>query len=113
MPEPDLERISALCELLDHPELAFPSIQVTGTNGKSTIARLTTSLACAHGLTTGVFTSPHVVSVTERMSVCGDPIGDGEFAEEYERLRPYLELVDKRVRPATYFETRAGRALLW
>jgi dihydrofolate synthase/folylpolyglutamate synthase len=113
MPEPDLDRIAALCELLDHPELAFPSIQVTGTNGKSTIASLTTALACAHGLTTGTFTSPHVVSVNERLSVCGEPIGDAEFGEEYERLRPYLELVDERVGRVTYFEALTGLAFLW
>ena len=92
MPEPDLERIAAVCDLLDHPELAYPSIQVTGTNGKSTIARMATSLACAHGLTTGTFTSPHVVSVTERLSVCAGPIPDDEFAEEYGRLlQPIVE----------------------
>jgi dihydrofolate synthase / folylpolyglutamate synthase len=113
MPEPDLERIAALCDLLDHPELAFPSIQVTGTNGKSTIALLTAALACAHGLTTGTFTSPHVVSMTERLSVCGEPIRDEEFAEEYERLRPYLELVDERVGRVTYFEALTGLAFLW
>jgi dihydrofolate synthase/folylpolyglutamate synthase len=113
MPEPDLDRISAVCELLDHPELAYPSIQVTGTNGKSTIARLTTALACAHGLTTGTFTSPHVVSVTERLAVCGAPIADDEFAEEYERLLPYLELVDERVGRVTYFEALTGLAFLW
>ena len=113
MPEPDLDRIAGLCDLLDHPELAYPSIQITGTNGKSTIARLTTALSCAHGLTTGAFTSPHVVSVTERLSVCGDPIADEEFAREYERLRPYLELVDERIGRVTYFEALTGLAFLW
>ena len=72
MPQPDLERISELVKLLDHPELAYPSVQITGTNGKTTTARLVTALACAHGLTTGAFTSPHVVSVTDRLMVCGE-----------------------------------------
>jgi dihydrofolate synthase / folylpolyglutamate synthase len=113
MPEPDLDRIAALCELLDHPELAFPSIQITGTNGKTTTALLTTALACAHGLTTGTFTSPHVVSITERLSICNEPIADDEFAREYERLRPYLELVDERVGRVTYFESLTALAFLW
>jgi len=112
MPQPDLERISELVKLLDHPELAYPSVQITGTNGKTTTARLVTALACAHGLTTGAFTSPHVVSVTDRLMVCGEPIEDEEFAQEYERLRPYLELVDARVGMVTYFEALTGLAFL-
>jgi dihydrofolate synthase/folylpolyglutamate synthase len=113
MPEPDLDRIAEVVTLLDHPELTYPSIQITGTNGKTTTARLTTALACAHGLTTGTFTSPHVVSVTERLSVCGEPIPDEEFVEEYERLRPVLELVDDRAGRVTYFEALTGLAFLW
>jgi dihydrofolate synthase / folylpolyglutamate synthase len=113
MPQPDLERISELVKLLDHPELAYPSVQITGTNGKTTTAGLVTALACAHGLTTGTFTSPHVVSVTDRLTVCGEPIEDDEFAGDYERLRPYLELVDARVGSVTYFEALTGLAFLW
>jgi dihydrofolate synthase/folylpolyglutamate synthase len=112
MPQPDLERISELVNLLDHPELAYPSVQITGTNGKTTTARLVTALACAHGLVTGTFTSPHVVSVTDRLTVCGQAIDDEEFAQQYERLRPYLELVDARVGPVTYFEALTGLAFL-
>jgi dihydrofolate synthase / folylpolyglutamate synthase len=113
MPEPSLDRIAALAELLDHPEVTYPSIHVTGTNGKTTTARLVTALACAHGLTTGTFVSPHLESVTERLSVCGDPIMESDFAEEYERLHPYLESVDAFGRRLTYFETLTGLAYLW
>src|SRR5256885_11498764 len=91
---PDLSRITALAELLDHPERTYPTIHVTGTNGKSTTSRLITSLACAHGLSTGAFTSPHLESPAERLALCGEPISDGEFAEEYERLLPYLLRAD-------------------
>ena len=108
MPEPSLDRIRAVAELLDHPELTFPSIQVTGTNGKTTTARIAGALACAHGLSAGVFTSPHVRSLTERMVVCGEPITEEDLGEEYERLLPYLERVDSAVGPVTYFEI--GRA---
>jgi dihydrofolate synthase / folylpolyglutamate synthase len=114
MPEPSLDRIRALADLLDHPELTYPSIQVTGTNGKTTTARLVTSLACAHGLTTGTFVSPHIDAVNERISVCGRPIQDEEFAEEYEHLRPYLERVDGLGSPrVTYFEALTALAYLW
>src|SRR5438445_10207030 len=91
---PDLSRITALAELLDHPQLTYPSIHVTGTNGKTTTARLVTGLACAHGLTTGTFVSPHLQSVTERLTLCGGEISVAEFGEEYERLLPYLQAVD-------------------
>src|SRR5918911_681543 len=101
---PDLSRITAIAELLDDPELAYPTIHITGTNGKTTTARVATTLACAHGLTTGLYTSPHLLSVTERLQVCGRPIDEAEFAEEYEHLLPYLQTVDARGERVTYFE---------
>jgi dihydrofolate synthase/folylpolyglutamate synthase len=51
MPEPDLDRIRALVELLDGPQLTYPTIHVTGTNGKTTAARIAMRLACSHGIT--------------------------------------------------------------
>src|SRR2546428_1711216 len=91
---PDLSRITALAELLDHPELTYPTVHVTGTNGKTTTARIAASILCAHGLAAGVYTSPHLESVTERIALCLDPISEPEFGEEYGRLLPYLDQVD-------------------
>jgi dihydrofolate synthase/folylpolyglutamate synthase len=113
MPEPSLDRIRELAELLDHPELTYPSIHVTGTNGKTTTARLATAIACAHGLTSGTFISPHVISVNERISLCGEPITDEEFAETYEHLLPFLERVDGLSLRVTYFETLTALAYLF
>jgi dihydrofolate synthase / folylpolyglutamate synthase len=114
MPEPSLERIRAIAQLLDHPERTYPSIHVTGTNGKTTAARVAASVACAHGITTGLFTSPHLLSVTERFSVCGRDMTQDEFAEEWEHLEPFLELVDERGPIAvTYFEAVTALAYLW
>ena len=111
---PDLSRITALAELLDHPELTYPTIHVSGTNGKTTTARLITSLACAHGLSTGTYTSPHLDSPRERLALCGEPISEEEFAEVYERLQPYLGQVDASSEDrVTYFETLTGLAFLW
>jgi dihydrofolate synthase / folylpolyglutamate synthase len=110
---PDLSRITALAELLDDPELAYPTIHITGTNGKTTTARIATAIACAHGLTTGLYTSPHLLSVTERLQVCGRPIGETEFGEEYEHLLPYLQTVDARGERVTYFEALTALAYLW
>jgi len=113
MPEPDLDRVRALAELLDDPQRTYPTIHVTGTNGKTTTARLAAALACAHGLPTGLFTSPHLTSVTERFVVCGERMGEDELGEEYERLLPYLRTVDERVGRVTYFETLTALGYLW
>ncbi len=110
---PDLTRITALAELLDDPQLTYPTIHITGTNGKTTTSRLAAALACAHGLTAGLYTSPHLRSVTERIAVCGEPISELEFGEEYERLLPYLQLVDARGERVTYFETLTALAYVW
>jgi len=113
MPKPDLERIRALTDLLDDPQLRYPTIHVTGTNGKTTTARLIARIACAQGLATGLFTSPHLETVRERLQLCDEPVSEKEFGEEYEHLLPYLRTVDERVGPVTYFEALAALAFLW
>jgi dihydrofolate synthase / folylpolyglutamate synthase len=110
---PDLARITAVAELLDEPQLTYPTIHVTGTNGKTTTARLIADLACEHGLTAGLYTSPHLHSVTERISVCGEAISETEFAEEYDRLLPYFLLVDAKGERVTYFEALTALAFVW
>jgi dihydrofolate synthase/folylpolyglutamate synthase len=113
MPKPDLDRIRALADLLDAPQLTYPTVHVTGTNGKSTTARLVARLACAHGITTGLFTSPHLLSVTERLQLCEQPMTPGEFGQEYGHLVPFLRNVDERVGRVTYFEALTALAYLW
>ncbi|HEX6331284.1 MAG TPA: folylpolyglutamate synthase/dihydrofolate synthase family protein [Actinomycetota bacterium] len=113
LPEPNLDRMRALAELLDDPQRTYPTIHVTGTNGKTTTARLVARLACAHGVTTGLFTSPHLRSVTERFELCGEPITEAEFGAEYEHVLPYLRTVGDRVGAVTYFEALAALAFLW
>jgi dihydrofolate synthase / folylpolyglutamate synthase len=114
MPEPSLDRIRAISDLLDEPQLTYPTIHVTGTNGKTTIARATAALACAHGVPTGLFTSPHLLTVRERLTVCGVEISEQEFAEEWEHLEPFLDLVDAQAHgESTYFEVVTALAFLW
>ena len=114
MPGPSLDRIRALVDYLDHPELTYPTIHVTGTNGKSTAARSAAAVACGHELTAGVYLSPHLVDVTERFNVCGRDMTRGEFAAEWARLAPYLELVDGLgMGEVTYFEAVTALAFLW
>ena len=114
MPEPSLDRIRAVAELLDDPQRTYPTIHVTGTNGKTTIARAAAGIACAHGVTTGLYTSPHLHTVRERLSLCGVEISEEEFAEEWAHLEPYLALVDAGGNgAATYFEVVTALAFLW
>ena len=115
MPGPSLDRIAALADYLDHPELTYPTVHVTGTNGKTTTTRTVTSIACAHNLTVGTFISPHLVSVTERLSLCGESITEEDFAQEYSRLQPLFERVDGLGADlkVTYFEALTALAYLW
>jgi dihydrofolate synthase / folylpolyglutamate synthase len=93
---PDLERISDLVDLLGSPQRSFPSLHVTGTNGKTSTARMIDALLRAFGLRPGRYTSPHLESVTERISVDGAPIPDAAFAAVYDEVAPLAELVDTR-----------------
>jgi dihydrofolate synthase/folylpolyglutamate synthase len=114
MPGPSLDRIAALAEYLDHPERTYPTIHVTGTNGKSTAARVAASVACASGLSTGLYISPHLREVTERFSVCGEDITRTAFAEEWTHLAPYLDVIDGLGHgEVTYFEAVTALAFLW
>jgi len=114
MPGPSLDRIRELVNYLDHPELTYPTVHVTGTNGKSTAARAAAAIACASGLSTVLYLSPHLVDLTERFSVCGEDISHAMFAEEWEHLEPYLEMIDGLgMGQLTYFEAITGLAFLW
>ena len=114
MPGPSLDRIREIVNYLDHPELTYPTIHVTGTNGKTTAARTTAAVACGHGLTSGLFTSPHLRSITERFSVCDVDMTEAEFADAWAYLSPYLDLVDGLGHgPVTYFEAVTALAYVW
>ncbi len=92
--EPSLDRIRELTGLLGDPQRSYPVIHITGTNGKTSTARMTQTLLGARGLRTGLFTSPHLVSMRERISVDGEPLSAGRFVEVYGEIEPYLKLVD-------------------
>lgn len=78
---PSLDAITAMAASLEQPHEAFDSIQVTGTNGKSSTARLIAALLSAHGLRTGLYTSPELHDYTERIEIDGAPITRDQFAE--------------------------------
>ncbi|QES50176.1 dihydrofolate synthase [Streptomyces venezuelae] len=109
--EPSVTRISALMDVLGEPQRAYPSIHVTGTNGKTSTARMIEALLNAFELRTGRYTSPHVQSVTERISLDGAPISAERFVETYRDIRPYVEMVDaSQDYRLSFFEVLTGMA---
>ena len=94
---------------LGEPNKAFPIIHVTGTNGKTSTARMIEAGLRAHGLSTGRYTSPHLSKVTERISIDGAPVSDETFVRIWDEIRPYLQIVDSELEAEgqprlTYFE---------
>jgi dihydrofolate synthase/folylpolyglutamate synthase len=92
----DLARIEELLDVLGSPQRAYPSIHLTGTNGKTSTARIIDSLLLAHGLHTGRYTSPHLETVRERISLDGEPVDEDRFVEIYQQVGPVAELLDAR-----------------
>lgn len=78
--EPSLDGIRALTDAMGRPQDAFASVQVTGTNGKSSTTRLCAALLQAEGLSTAAYTSPHLESYTERIELGGLPVTEADFA---------------------------------
>jgi dihydrofolate synthase / folylpolyglutamate synthase len=109
--EPTLDRIRAFCELLGDPQRAYPVVHLTGTNGKTSTARMTDTLLRAIELRTGRFTSPHVERMTERISIDGEPLDDEAFVRAFNDVAPYTHLVDQsEAHPLSFFETVVGMA---
>ncbi len=109
--EPSLDRMRALVDLLGDPQNASPAVHITGTNGKTSTARMIDALLRAFGLRTGRYTSPHLESVTERICLDGEPLEPERFASVYDEVAPYAELVDAaEEHPLSFFELLTGMA---
>ena len=106
-----LDRMAELVSLLGDPQRACPVIHITGTNGKTSTARMTDALLRGRGLRTGRFTSPHLVSIRERICIDGAPISPEQFVAAYNEVIPYVRLVDERHPVAmSFFEVLTGMA---
>lgn len=93
--DPSLERIRALMDILGEPQRSFWSIHITGTNGKTSVARMVDQLLRTFQLRTGRYTSPHVEAITERITIDGESISDERFVETYQDIAPYIGMVDE------------------
>ena len=103
--QPTLERIAALVDALGSPQLTYPTIHVGGTNGKTTTSRMIDSLLFEMGLRTGRFTSPHLESYRERISINGQPIDPKALIFSYNDIAAYLDFMDTKFEtPISFFE---------
>jgi dihydrofolate synthase/folylpolyglutamate synthase len=110
----DLSRIEALLDLLGSPQRAYPAIHLTGTNGKTSTARMIEALLRTQGLRTGLYTSPHMDSVRERITVDGEPVSEERFVEIYDEVAPVAAFLDERGdggESLTYFDMTTAMAL--
>jgi len=99
---PQLDGLRRALSELGNPQDSLRSILVVGTNGKGSTAAILESVIRSHGLTTGLYTSPHLVRVAERVRLDGQPISDSELARQVGRLDGFSDL--------TYFETLTAAA---
>lgn len=109
-PPPTLERMRSVVELLGSPQLEYPSLHVTGTNGKTSTARMMSALLAGLDVSTGSYTSPHLERVNERIARDGEPISDLDLADTLSRVALVEEFVPER---PTFFEILTAAALSW
>ncbi len=109
--DPSLDRIRALCQLLGDPQASYPVIHLTGTNGKTSTARMIDALLRQLELRTGRFTSPHLQSMTERISVDGQPLDEDAFVDAFADVAAYAQIVDDtQSHPLSFFEMTVAMA---
>jgi dihydrofolate synthase / folylpolyglutamate synthase len=110
-----LRNTELLLNALDNPERAFPSVQIAGTNGKGSTAAMLDAICRAAGIECGLYTSPHLVSITERITTGGIQIAPEDFAICATKVREVSErlLADKQINALpTFFEQLTAIALL-
>lgn len=114
---PDLSRITALARLLGDPQRTYPTVHVTGTNGKTSVSRMLGALFGALGIQAGTYTSPHLQTVRERLRVADEMMTTEQFAAVYHDITPLADLVDVERAPGaervTYFEMLTSMAYWW
>lgn len=107
---PGLSRITELCKKLGDPQKSLKFIHVAGTNGKGSVSAMTSSVLCAAGYKTGLFTSPFIVRFNERMRINGEDISDEELASLTEYVRPFADSMEDS---PTEFELITAIALVY
>lgn len=109
-----IDRMRLLVEELGHPERRYPVIHIAGTNGKGSTAAMVAAILRASGKRTGLYTSPHLIRLGERVQVDGEPLQETEIMAYTRELRPVAEALGRRgvdLHP-TFFEFMTAMAFL-
>ncbi|BDR53228.1 dihydrofolate synthase [Bombiscardovia nodaiensis] len=112
----NLDRMHAILDLLGHPESSFRVVHITGTNGKGSTARMTEAILRAYGLRTGLYTSPHLERINERIAIDGQELSDDNFIDAYEQMKDFIAIVDAQAAeqgqaPMSFFEVLTAMAI--
>lgn len=93
----DLDRMNLMLDVLGHPEESFRVIHVTGTNGKGSTARMAEAICRAYGMRTGLYTSPHLERINERIAIDGQSLSDDDFVDTWDQVKDLVDLVDAKM----------------
>jgi len=96
--DPTLRRMTALMDVLGSPQRAYPAVHIAGTNGKTSVTRMIDALFTRLQLRTGRMTSPHLQTVTERISIDNEPISPEGYVETFNDIAPSIRMVDEQSR---------------
>ncbi|MFC1569017.1 bifunctional folylpolyglutamate synthase/dihydrofolate synthase [bacterium] len=102
-----LERMETLLHLLDHPEKMFKTIHIAGTNGKGSTAAMMASILQAAGYQTGLYTSPHLIDMRERIQIQGIMISEKQILKILNKMKPHIEATE-----ASFFEVITAMAFV-
>lgn len=112
----NVEHMKLILDLLGHPEQSFRIVHITGTNGKGSTARMVEAIARAYGLRTGLYTSPHLERINERIAIDGHELDDDDFIDAYEQIKDIVDIVDAKSAemgqsPMSFFEVLTAMAI--
>ncbi len=105
-----LDAVRRLASLLGDPQQRFPAVHIAGTKGKGSVAAIVEAIVREGDYRTGLFTSPHLVSVRERIRVDGEMVGEGPLADLATRVRPLVEKVTAETAAPSFFEVHTAMA---
>ena len=93
----DLQRMKMILDIMGHPEQSFRVIHITGTNGKGSTARMAEAICRAYGMRTGLYTSPHLEHVNERIAIDGQQLSDDDFVDTWDQIKDLVAMVDMKM----------------
>ncbi|MEK6701678.1 MAG: folylpolyglutamate synthase/dihydrofolate synthase family protein [Planctomycetota bacterium] len=108
-----LDRMRAIVQALGHPEREFKSVHVAGSKGKGSTCEMVAAALTGCGYATGLYTSPHLINVRERIRLGSSPISEGDFLASIRKVAAVLPSIEKKHGPATFFEINTAVAFVY